>query len=99
MVSPVARLGVPRRRQPWSRPRALAFGLALALADVSAARAQDRNADGTADAGDSTDNGYTPPAGATPPLQINGYIDVGFAKAQGDGTSFAPGDLRLPVHY
>ena len=31
------------------------------------------------------------------PLSINGYVDVGFAKAQGDGTSFAPGDTRVPA--
>jgi hypothetical protein len=30
-------------------------------------------------------------AAATPPFVILGYIDVGFARAQGDGTSFAPG--------
>jgi hypothetical protein len=47
--------------------------------------------------------GYTPPAesatGAPPALSINGYIDVGFAKAQGNGTSFAPGDTRTPLDY
>jgi hypothetical protein len=46
--------------------------------------------------------GYTPPAEATgtpSALQINGYIDVGFVKAQGNGTSFAPGDTRLPLDY
>ncbi|HEY7375890.1 MAG TPA: hypothetical protein VIF57_27270 [Polyangia bacterium] len=46
--------------------------------------------------------GYTPPpegAGAPAPLSINGYVDVGFAKAQGDGTSFAPGDTRVPLDY
>ena len=29
-----------------------------------------------------------PPPSNTPPLVITGYVDVGFAKAQGDGTSF-----------
>ena len=44
--------------------------------------------------------GYSPEGGGAPAgLSINGYIDVGFAKAQGDGTSFAPGDLRLPADY
>jgi len=46
--------------------------------------------------------GYTPPAqgpGAPSPLWINGYVDVGFANAQGDGTSFAPGDTRVPLDY
>jgi hypothetical protein len=36
---------------------------------------------------------------APSPLSINGYIDVGFAKAQGNGTSFQPGDLRVPADY
>jgi hypothetical protein len=47
-------------------------------------------------------DGYTPPAdgpGAPSPLSIDGYIDVGFAKAQGDGTSFAPGDQSVPADY
>jgi hypothetical protein len=47
-------------------------------------------------------DGYTPPAdgsGAPSPLSIDGYIDVGFAKAQGDGTSFAPGDGSVPADY
>jgi hypothetical protein len=46
--------------------------------------------------------GYSPPAegaAAPSPLSINGYIDVGFAKAQGDGTSFPPGDTVLPADY
>jgi hypothetical protein len=47
-------------------------------------------------------DGYTPAAegaGAPSPLSINGYIDVGFAKAQGDGTSFAPNDQNVPADY
>jgi hypothetical protein len=46
--------------------------------------------------------GYTPPAegpGAPSALTIGGYVDVGFANAGGDGTSFPPGDLRLPADY
>jgi hypothetical protein len=46
--------------------------------------------------------GYTPPgegAGAPSPLSIDGYVDVGFAKAQGNGTSFAPGDQSVPADY
>ena len=34
------------------------------------------------------DEPATVPAPSAPPLVITGYIDVGFAKAQGDGTSF-----------
>lgn len=47
-------------------------------------------------------DGYTPPVdgqGAALPFSINGYIDVGFAKAQGNGTSFAPGDQSVPADY
>jgi hypothetical protein len=47
-------------------------------------------------------DGYTPPAdgdGAPSSLSIDGYVDVGFAKAQGDGTSFAPGDQSVPADY
>jgi len=43
---------------------------------------------------------YSPPAASQPSgLQINGYADVGFAAAQGNGTSFAPGDTRIPADY
>ena len=49
-------------------------------------------------------DGYTPPdegSGAKSALSINGYVDVGFAHAQGNGTSFAPVsvDTRLPADY
>ena len=38
-----------------------------------------------------------PPPGS--PLVITGYLDVGYAKAQGNGTSFRPGDTRVPADY
>jgi hypothetical protein len=46
-------------------------------------------------------DGYTPvDAGAAQPaLRLLGYVDLGWAKAGGDGTSFAPNDLRLPADY
>jgi hypothetical protein len=46
--------------------------------------------------------GYTPSsegAAVPSPLSINGYVDVGFAKAQRNGTSFAPVDARVPLDY
>jgi hypothetical protein len=43
--------------------------------------------------------GYTPPADSAPALRIVGYVDLGWARAQGDGTSFAPGDTRIPADY
>jgi hypothetical protein len=47
-------------------------------------------------------DGYTPTnegAGAPPALSINGYVDVGYANAQGNGSSFPPGDTRIPADY
>ena len=44
-------------------------------------------------------DGYTPPADAQSALHLNGYVDLGWARAQGNGTSFAPGDTRLPADY
>jgi hypothetical protein len=49
-------------------------------------------------------DGYTPAEG-TPgaaggsPLVIDGYADMGLARAEGNGTSFADGDTRLPADY
>jgi hypothetical protein len=77
--------------------RSSAFAFAMAML-ASVARAQTE-----AEPEPINDSeGYTPPpegAGAPAPLSINGYVDVGFAKAQGDGTSFAPGDTRVPLDY
>jgi hypothetical protein len=44
---------------------------------------------------------YTPAPTAAGPsaLQVTGYVDVGLAKAEGNGTSFLPGDERLPADY
>jgi hypothetical protein len=39
------------------------------------------------------------PAAPTKGVMVTGYIDVGFAKAQGNGTSYPPGDLRVPADY
>lgn len=33
------------------------------------------------------------------PLRVTGYLDVGFAKASGNGSSFAENDPRLPLDY
>ena len=62
----------------------IAFALALLLAQ----EIQSSGADG-----------YTPPAEAQSPLHLNGYLDLGWARAQGNGTSFAPGDTRIPADY
>jgi hypothetical protein len=44
-------------------------------------------------------DGYTPPADSQPALRILGYVDLGWARATGNGTSFAPGDTRIPADY
>src|SRR5262245_16717849 len=74
---------------------ACAAALALASAGARAQGAQEPEPLNDSD-------GYTPPAqgpGAPSPLSIGGYVDVGFAHAGGDGTSFPAGDLRLPADY
>jgi hypothetical protein len=44
--------------------------------------------------------GYTPEEVAAPsPFRISGYVDVGFANAQGRGSSFHPDDTRVPADY
>jgi hypothetical protein len=42
--------------------------------------------------------GYTP-GEAAPGWAWSGYLDVGFANVQGNGTSFSPDDTRLPADY
>jgi len=74
----------------WLRP----FVLVAPLLIASAARAQEAEPEPINDS-----EGYTPPPESATPLSINGYVDVGFAKAQGDGTSFAPTDTRVPLDY
>jgi hypothetical protein len=77
-----------------AQPRASDALASDAGTDASAADA------GTA-AGEPGADGYTPPdtSAAQPALQIKGYVDLGWAKAGGDGTSFAPNDERLPADY
>jgi hypothetical protein len=44
--------------------------------------------------------GYSPPQPTVQQaLRISGYVDVGFAVAQGNGSSFAPNDYRVPADY
>jgi len=52
------------------------------------------------DVDDNGSDGYTPSeAVAHETLRLTGYIDVGFAVAEGNGSSFAAGDIRLPADY
>ncbi len=60
---------------------------------ASTARAQEDIADNASD-------GYTPSEAAVhETLRLTGYIDVGFAVAQGNGSSFAAKDIRVPADY
>lgn len=47
----------------------------------------------------SVPSGYTPEEATASPFRISGYVDVGFAKAQGRGSSFHPDDTRVPADY
>jgi hypothetical protein len=79
---------------------------AVAVCRGSRARAQaappadDTAAEDQVDAGNDS-AGYTPPeaALAASAFHINGYVDVGFAKAQGNGTSFPALDAGIPADY
>lgn len=45
-------------------------------------------------------DGYTPPQPTVlQALRFTGYVDVGFAAAQGNGSSFHPNDFRTPADY
>jgi hypothetical protein len=67
--------------------RALAILLAVTL--PAAARAQETESEPQGYSADEPGPGWV----------FAGYVDVGFAKAQGDGTSFVPQDTRLPADY
>ncbi|MEW5738718.1 MAG: hypothetical protein AB1938_07310 [Myxococcota bacterium] len=49
---------------------------------------------------DDVTTGYTPPEEQShEALRFTGYVDVGFAKATGDGTSWVDSDTRVPLDY
>jgi hypothetical protein len=75
---------------PWLLP--LLWALPASSAEPAA--------DDVVDVPDSATEGYTPQEEPSrDALRFTGYLDVGFAKAAGDGTSFAPGDFRAPLDY
>jgi len=52
------------------------------------------------EASENGSDGYTPPQPTVlQALRFTGYVDVGFVAAQGNGSSFAPGDFRIPADY
>jgi hypothetical protein len=78
------------------------FVAALALASRAGAQPAVPPAVPVEEPSENDSEGYTPPAegpGAPSPVVLNGYVDVGFANAQGNGSSFPPGDTRLPADY
>jgi hypothetical protein len=83
-------------------PLSLAGGLLLALAAAAPARAQAPAGEPPAGEEIPSPNadvdGYVPEAEPAA-FGLAGYVDVGFADAQGDGTSFHPLDARLPADY
>ncbi len=96
IARPPARVASPSA----ALPAAILLVVALAAGSARAhAPAADDGA-GEVDA-DNAGDGYTPPEGMTPAsaLQINGYVDLGFAHAQGNGTSYPAADTRLPADY
>jgi hypothetical protein len=53
----------------------------------------------TSDDPASGDESETDAIQAASPLVVMGYIDVGYVKAGGNGSSFRPGDTRVPADY
>jgi hypothetical protein len=78
----------------------MATGQARAASEpVHSVPANEREEDDQ-DAGAETE-GFVLPAGVetAPALALIGYLDFGFANAGGDGTSYPPGDNRIPADY
>jgi hypothetical protein len=83
---------------------ALGLGLLVACAGVASAQGAAPEPAVASDAEANNDGqGYTPAESAAAPsatqIQVNGYVDLGFAHAGGDGTSFPASDTRLPADY
>lgn len=73
------------------------LGLVVAFA-ASGARADEDVIDVVPE--DEATQGFSPDeAQAQEPLRFTGYLDVGFAKATGNGSSFLADDLRVPLDY
>jgi hypothetical protein len=87
---------------PWLAGLALWAGAARAQTGAGGAPLPSTDEAPPADDTGNDSAGYTPPAdgpGAPSAVLINGYVDVGYARAQGDGTSFQPNDTRIPADY
>jgi hypothetical protein len=81
------------------------LGAGLLVQNLAAAAAADpQPAAPAADVVEDEDEGHEgfvlPPTTETaPPLVLMGYVDIGFAAAEGNGSSYPPGDTRLPADY
>jgi hypothetical protein len=80
--------------------RLASLALALSWLAAGSARAQEEAPTEQAESPPLQDDvpGYVPDLDP-PALTIGGYVDIGFADAEGDGTSFHPDDRRLPLDY
>jgi hypothetical protein len=82
----------PNAPDPYALPEIGADGNPLPAA------AETESVDESQDESDSGDTGYRNPEPESA-FSINGFVDLGYVDAQGDGTSFAPGDTRVPADY
>jgi hypothetical protein len=87
------------RRRPSHNARTLAAWIIGALGALGAPRGARADSAPPAEPEEDVQREEPAAAPAASPLVITGYVDVGFAKAQGNGTSFPPGDTRVPADY
>jgi hypothetical protein len=86
--------------RPTARARATAVWLALTLPAWLPARARAQEPPASEVPSPNEDlGGFSPSQPPAPAIELGGYLDVGFADAGGDGTSFHPDDRRLPIDY
>lgn len=97
-MGPGARAPAPR-----AAPRAARWVAMAVLCASPAALAQDAAPEAPPEVvvpEDEGSQGYTPSEPVGPePVRVTGYLDVGFAKATGNGSSFVDSDLRAPLDY
>ena len=58
-----------------------------------------RTSSGNLEGGPPAEDLDSSPTPAGSPLVVTGYVDAGYVKAAGNGTSFRPGDTRVPADY
>jgi hypothetical protein len=89
----VVMIATPVWAQPGPAPVPVEPGGAPGAGAEAEAEAEDETPEGA--------EGFVLPAATevTPPLVIMGYLDAGFADAEGNGTSYPFADTRLPADY